>query len=1010
MVIGVFAIAVRSEAALEIRSLADFETALAGEELAVDFEATVWYCDSSTGRLVLHDATDTAEVQMDLRGHLVQPGDQLTVAGQGMILNRGTRFEFTQISVVDNNGLHGPEKLSGSVWLEAGRHPIRLEWFNAIGEPRLSVEYAGPSFERRSIPSTALFRTKSGLNEKDSGLEFRTYQARWWELPPSMSAAQSVSEGLSGNFDLTVTSQKEYVGIEFSGFLEIEEAGEYTFSLLSDDGSRLFIGPPSLNVAVKQATSMPGPRLLVPGQVLSESDDFVWASVEGKVSGASRDEGIGQLSVDSGIGQISVEIADVDELPLASLLNKRVRMTGVVRRSLSLDGILIADTLLVQSSEQVEVIEESESGLALTSIEQVERLDRSLLDAQYIVRIQGVVTNPIPGGYAIVMQDEKRAIFVDLNLLKPGPIELGDLLEIVGTVQAGEFSPIINATQLKRLGTGVMPDPLEATRDELLNGSLHSQYVEIEGYVLAVDEKRVVLRTHAGILNINMDTETSVKWLNSVVSMRGCLRSFWDAESRKIEVGKIELNSTEIRIVRAAPLDPFDVARKGASDLLKFDPNAEIFQRVRLVGHVLHEDGGELYLMDQEQGVRVSLDLEIPLVRGDLVEIAGFPEFDGPSTHFANAIVRKVGHESLPLPRQLPPENLLSNDYDSTLVSVDGDLIGMGLQDGHWTMQLRSGQNVFSAPLVPSPEKKPSYEVGSRLRLTGVYVGMGGNRTLGQPIEGFEILLASIGNVEVLVTPPWWTMPRLLSLVGTLCVVLLFALLWIKALHRQVAARSAELSEVLEERHRVEQEEALASERSRLAYDLHDELGAGLTEVALLGALAGTGTLPEKKRKGHLTRLTDTVRQLVMSLDEIVWAVNPNYDSVSSFVGYYTSYAQQFLGLASVRCRFDVADELPEEPLSSRVRHSLFLAFKEALTNVVRHAQASEVIIRIYPEGKHLVVVVSDNGCGLKMDESKPAMDGLDSIRDRLHQLGGQCVVESDEQTGTTISLKLPLQ
>ena len=100
----------------------------------------------------------------------------------------------------------------------------------------------------------------------------------------------------------------------------------------------------------------------------------------------------------------------------------------------------------------------------------------------------------------------------------------------------------------------------------------------------------------------------------------------------------------------------------------------------------------------------------------------------------------------------------------------------------------------------------------------------------------------------------------------------------------------------------------------------------------------------------------------------------PRYDSLASLAGYYSLYAQRFLSLASLGCHLEVAERLPDCPLDSKVRHSLFLAFKEALNNVVRHAEASEVRLRILVEDEELIVAITDNGRGLQpAAEPRPA-------------------------------------
>ncbi|MDQ8204150.1 ATP-binding protein [Pelagicoccus sp. SDUM812003] len=980
---------------------------------AFDLEGTVLFVDAQSGRLVLGDEEEAVELSLDWGGEEIDLGDRIEIEGTGVLIDHGGRYELTRLALVDNDGLHGEVEQTATLALEAGVHPIRVEWFNAIGEPGLSVEIQGPELPRQSIPANWLSAVGAD-GEEVSGLRYRSYFREWWSLPASMGSLVPDENGWVEDFDVSKSQRQEFVGMSFEGYLTIDRVGDYDFFLLSDDGSRLFLGPASLTVSVEDGAGFEHRTLpqLMAGQVLEDDQGMTLAEVEGSVLRLSKQNAnSGFLILASVLGQARVDVADWSELPAEELIGRKVRARGVLAPGIAMSGERVAASVLVQNASQIEVLGATGSPEGITPIAQIERMDKETLESGYEVTLRGVVINPIPGGYAVVIQDQERAMFVDLNQLRPDDIELGDLVEVDGVVEAGEFSPIVNATAMRRLGAGVMPDPIEATREELINGSLHSQYVEIEGYVLSLDERSMTLRSRAGALVIGLEGEPDPLWLNAMVRLRGCLRAFWDVESRRVEVGKIELNSAEISLVHPAPKDLYEAPRKRASELLRFDPNGGLFQRVSLVGQVLYSEPGVLFLMDDGLGVRVSLlDEESVFQRGSLVEVVGFPEFDSPAPRFAHALARQVGRAVLPTAVELDSGRWLDEDLDSTWVKVEADLIGVGYQNGRQTLQLRGQGDVFSASVSASPDSLRPFEVGSRLLLTGVYLGVGGNRALNEPIESFELLLGAATDALVLQTPPWWTMPRLLTLIGALSVVLLLALLWIKALQRQVAIRGRQLEAALEERHHAEQEEALNRERSRLAYDLHDELGAGLTEVGLLGTLAAAQRLPVEKREDHLSRLSDKVRHLVMSLDEIVWAVNPRYDSISSFVSYYTSYAQQFLELADVRCRFDVDENLPEEPLTSRVRHTLFLCYKEALTNVARHAHASEVVIRIGAKDRELELSVCDNGCGIQTEATDPGHDGLDSIRERLSQLGGSVALRRGDPSGTVVTLKLPLQ
>jgi len=299
---------------------------------------------------------------------------------------------------------------------------------------------------------------------------------------------------------------------------------------------------------------------------------------------------------------------------------------------------------------------------------------------------------------------------------------------------------------------------------------------------------------------------------------------------------------------------------------------------------------------------------------------------------------------------------------------------------------------------------------GSRLELAGAYIGLGGNRVLGRPIDSFKLLLNSDADIMVLSRPPWWTFRRMLSVVGLLVAVLVAALIWIKQLHRKVEQRTEELGTQIRERQRAEHQREIEQERTRLAHDLHDDLGARLTEVNMLASLVKSPGTTAGERKRYADELCDIALHMVTSLDEIVWAVNPRNDTVASLAGYFGAYAQRLLELASINCGLDMADSLPHLSLDTRFRQEMFLAFKEALTNVIQHANARKVWLRIFVQDKDLVVIVSDDGSGIAPGEREAGADGLDNMKERLAALNGRCTIDSDPETGTTVRLQAEIQ
>jgi signal transduction histidine kinase len=341
---------------------------------------------------------------------------------------------------------------------------------------------------------------------------------------------------------------------------------------------------------------------------------------------------------------------------------------------------------------------------------------------------------------------------------------------------------------------------------------------------------------------------------------------------------------------------------------------------------------------------------------------------------------------------------------------VNGTLANIRTTRTATILEIQSDGRTFIARLADGGQFSNSLDPSSRLELAGTYNGLGGNRAAGRDITSFELLLNSAADIHVLAHPPWWTLKRLLIILGALACVLAAAVLWITQLHRQVEERTAELTAEIQERQRLEHQRAMEQERTRIAQDLHDELGSGITEMSMLAARAKTGPALDEKRALYLDQVGEKARDLVTGLDEIVWAMHPRHDSLSSVVSYFSLYAERFLGLANIGWSLEDSAGAPDLTIDSQRRHQLFLAFKEALTNVVRHSGATQVRIRIHAEGKKLQVRIADDGRGLPSAATHEDMDGVINMRHRIEQLGGSFKINGQAGTGTTVSFEVPAE
>lgn len=220
----------------------------------------------------------------------------------------------------------------------------------------------------------------------------------------------------------------------------------------------------------------------------------------------------------------------------------------------------------------------------------------------------------------------------------------------------------------------------------------------------------------------------------------------------------------------------------------------------------------------------------------------------------------------------------------------------------------------------------------------------------------------------------------------------------------------------------AERDRAVERERTRIAQDMHDDLGSHLTEIALLSEFAHNPESPPEAVREDVGKIMTKARALTASLDEIVWAVDPENDSLESFVTYACSFAENYLQTARISCRLELPDQFPPAVLTTDARHNLFLAFKEGLNNVVKHAHATEVRISITCLPGTFTVNIRDNGRGfvVPINRSPKAAgvgnagqtggpsNGLVNMHKRMASIQGHCELLSRLNAGTEVKLTIP--
>jgi signal transduction histidine kinase len=265
-------------------------------------------------------------------------------------------------------------------------------------------------------------------------------------------------------------------------------------------------------------------------------------------------------------------------------------------------------------------------------------------------------------------------------------------------------------------------------------------------------------------------------------------------------------------------------------------------------------------------------------------------------------------------------------------------------------------------------------------------------------VAGFDIFGIPQGaetTLTVLVPPPFWKTSWFWGVVGTLA----FAV--VLGVSRYVTWRR-----VRHEMLRLKSQQALDKERLRIAQDIHDDLGARITEISLASALAQKRTSLSSETSNDFQRISRMSQELVSALYETVWAVNPENDNLDALGNYLCQMVNHLCEQAQLPCRLTVSDLPRDVEVSSQTRHNVILVVKEAIHNVIKHAKASEVHLNVSFEDGFLAIEIRDTGCGFQVGK-QPNGNGLVNIKRRLADMGGTCVIQSQPGEGTRVQLRL---
>jgi signal transduction histidine kinase len=1000
----------QAEAVATITNLAQLTQVMSlGQQVVADIRltATVFACDTNSGTLILEDGTGAEILELDGLKTEYAIGDRVEIDRNSSLLSPSDiGIYISAAPLLNNDGLHSARTVSEEFSFAAGRYPLRVDWFNRLSVFELGVSCVATNPER---PELAAPPESSNLLK---AVRAECFIGAWTTLP-NFELLPPAKVGTVSNFDVGIRTRDEMVGIRFDGYFDAPHTGKYIFNLRSDDGSRMWIGNSEVPVKKIGANAPPPAPLARIGGPLTGLNKHNLATVQGRVSFISR-RGKGlQFELRAERNSVSIRMANAGALEPADLLNAYVSVSGVAEGVLTEDQGVVLGRLAAANSSQLTFVESApgKGNLppVLKTVMQVHTLTRDESLKQLPVEIRGVVTAAgEPPFYWMVIRDDTRGTFVTLTNLKTSVPNVGDVWSVGGRTGPGDFAPVIVADQLTFLGRGRLPEPAHFTWNQLMNGSMDVQWGELQGLVTGVESNRLSLLLPEGRQEIRLPEwgEIELKaFEKSVVRIRGTLFAVWNAETHEVRSGSLTMHNASITVEKPAPDDPFDAPEKTPRGLFQFDAKATPFQRVKVLGQVTHKDSKSAFI-EQGSGMQIFPVTNFNLHIGDVVEAVGYPEIAGASPLLREVIVRRKHSGVLPVLAAVSDKDLDSDRLASMRIRVEGILAGQHIEEDALVLQIQTPSHVLPAQ-VANPGPLHSLRLGSKLSLAGVYASDAPGASPSDSSH-FELLVNGFWDVNVLSEPSWWTLQRLLSAIGVLLVILSLAAVWIALLRRQVTQRTLQLQHEIREREHAERQHALEAERTRIARDLHDDLGSSLTEINFL---ASSGQRPRSGDETHpalFRAIADKARALVAALDVIVWAVDPEDNSLQSLADYLTGYTREYLSNSSVPCRFKVPVAFPDFKLDGQIRHELLMVVKESLNNIVRHAAATEVEFQMNIADGTLEICIADNGKGFDPN-AEGSGHGLKNRLARLAKIGGSCQIESRPGNGTIVRLRLPV-
>ncbi len=688
----------------------------------------------------------------------------------------------------------------------------------------------------------------------------------------------------------------------------------------------------------------------------------------------------------------------------------------------------------------------------LTTTRQAHSLRNEEAARGYPVRLRAVVTyydRYLDRRHvALFVHDASGEIFVSLPSQPAFPVRAGSLVEVTGVTAPADFAPIVRGEAMRLIGESRIPASApRVSLARLLSGAEDGQWVEVEGLVHGVrvspTDVTLSLALSDGPIGATAPIEPGVnynKLVDSTVVLHAAAAPVFNGLGQMVGARLLFPGLVSLRVVEAAPADPFALPVVPVSRLMQYTPGMGAFRRrVHVRGSVTLRWPGRLVCLDDggTQGLCAPTAQTTGVGVGEMVDLVGFPAAGDFAPTLKDAEFRRAGGARAVKTATVTAGQAFRGAFDGRLVRIEGRLIGEDRAAGEATLLLSVGKNVFRAVLLRgSARGELPWREGSELRLTGICTVRAdpeaSTEREGTVVPGsFQILLRSPGDVEVLRSAPWWTGPRTFSVLGALAAVTIAICAWVVVLRKRVRHQTGVIRRQLEQAGALKDAAESANRaKSEFLANMSHEIRTPMNGVMGMIELAMEGeTSPERAECLAMARFSAT--SLLTIIDDILdfsrieagklemeTVEFPLAETIEETLLMFAVRASQ----KGIELICDIGPETPDRVRADPTR------IRQVITNLVGNAlkftAKGEVALEVRPEklaGDELALhfTVRDTGIGIPAEKQKVIFDAFSqadasttrkfggaglglSICSRLvKMMGGTIWVESEPGAGS---------